>query len=137
MAGPGVERFQWRPEYVIGDPVIDRGRQHMVDLANALYEAVVRGKAYAVIDRTFQTILLFTKDHFAQEERYLLKIGSMRYDVQVADHRSLEAEAHQLWSMRETKDTHALGEDVQIWIEERLLPHVIIEDRAAAKNRRA
>ncbi|MEO5375294.1 MAG: hemerythrin family protein [Alphaproteobacteria bacterium] len=129
-------RFQFRPEYAIGEPVVDEQHRYLVDLANVLHEAVVIGKAHTIIDYAFQALQFYTSTHFEYEEAFFARIASPLLAVHRAEHLDLQRELNEMWETRDKVEMSVLGAEIQQWVEDRLLPHMIIDDRKALKGAR-
>jgi hemerythrin len=67
--------FPWEDRYRLGYEPIDRQHEYLVKRINELYEAMYAGKGKAVLDRTLEDLLNYTRSHFEAEERLMARIG--------------------------------------------------------------
>jgi hemerythrin len=63
--------LQWKDTYTIGDAEIDAQHRHLFELANAFFAAQGR----AALTSCAMAIYKHTREHFAQEEALMRKVG--------------------------------------------------------------
>ncbi len=67
--------FEWKESYSIGVPEIDAQHKKLYYLADQLHGAMNAGKSNVVIGQVLAELVMYTKTHFAAEERMLQKCG--------------------------------------------------------------
>lgn len=63
--------FTWKDEMSVGIPGIDQQHQKLVGFLNELYDAMQAGKGGEALGRVLTQLLLYTRTHFADEERLM------------------------------------------------------------------
>jgi hemerythrin len=66
---PGMSFFQWRGEYSVHHPAIDRQHQQLFRLADDLHGAMTRGAGRQVMGDTLNSLIDYTLTHFATKNR--------------------------------------------------------------------
>ncbi|MGI6149432.1 MAG: hemerythrin family protein [Firmicutes bacterium] len=92
----------WHPSLSVGIEMIDEQHKQWFDKAEALFDAGRKGQAKEYIGELLQFLDDYTKKHFADEERYMLKINYPGYDEQKKAHTAFIG---QLKKLREDYDT--------------------------------
>jgi hemerythrin len=88
---PGMSMFQWKQEYSVGYPEIDKQHQKLFQLADELHAAMTGGKGKAVLGKTLGNLISYTKVHFANEEGLMQRHGYPDYPKHKALHDALTA----------------------------------------------
>jgi hemerythrin len=63
--------FQWKEEYSVDHSEIDTQHKRLFQLADELHSAMTMGKGSAVLSKTLNDLIEYTKHHFACEERLM------------------------------------------------------------------
>jgi hemerythrin len=63
--------FEWTQELAVGVPYIDEQHQDLFRYAEELYAAMAGGQGKAVLARTLERLIDYTRLHFAAEERLM------------------------------------------------------------------
>ena len=92
----------WHPSLSVCIEMIDEQHKQWFDKAEALFDAGRKGQAKEYIGELLQFLDDYTKKHFADEERYMLKINYPGYDEQKKAHTAFIG---QLKKLREDYDT--------------------------------
>lgn len=61
--------MSWTDAYSVGIAEIDKQHKKLIDLINALHEAMAKGQAKAVIGKVLGELISYCATHFATEER--------------------------------------------------------------------
>lgn len=128
-----VERFQWKPEYVIGNDLVDQEHRTLIVLANLLYSAVSRGQGEEVVRQAFSALDLYTRKHFADEEALLARLESPELDTHRGQHRELVKELAELHEKEMQGLVGGVSDALERWIEGRLVPHMAYVDQKAVR----
>ena len=81
-----MELFQWKDEYDIGLPKIDKQHRKMVDMLNELYAAKKTDAVHQVIEETLMGLVAYTKVHFADEEELMSEANYPQLLTQRREH---------------------------------------------------
>jgi len=76
--------IKWKPEFSVGDPVLDHEHRKLIDLVNRTAGTILDGCPDAEIDKRFGDLFRSISAHFALEER---QMREARYD-QFAEHKA-------------------------------------------------
>lgn len=79
-----MARIEWKPEYSVGDPSIDKEHQGLIDLVNDTAGAILDGQSDADVQRGFGDLYRAISAHFALEEH---RMREAKYD-QLRAHKS-------------------------------------------------
>ena len=127
-----MPQFVWKPDYETGNAIIDAQHKQLLALANLLFDAVEKGKDTAVIKQAFDALLLYTHEHFDDEEQYFVSIGSSLWQQHRQQHRRLADDVRRMWKVQPSVDG-GMGAALEEWVEKRLVPHMMEEDQDALK----
>lgn len=81
--------FEWKDEFSVRMPHIDKQHQELFRLAENMYQAMSAGHGKEALEATLDRLVKYTEEHFAAEER-LMRLND--YNGQVAhkhEHREL------------------------------------------------
>jgi len=74
--------LEWTQNLAVGVELIDQQHKTWFEKANQLFEAGKQGKSKDYIVKMFDFLDEYTKNHFNDEERYMLSIKYPEYNVQ-------------------------------------------------------
>ena len=97
--------FSWTNDLVTGNTFIDNDHRKLVDMVNALYDALADGRAKDVMGKVLNNLIIYTKEHFAREEAEMQRIKYQKYLAHKLEHDKLIKEAEQLKSAFESGAT--------------------------------
>ncbi|MEG3617140.1 hemerythrin family protein [Magnetovibrio sp. PR-2] len=126
--------FNWDDSFKTGDDTIDAQHRMIFDAANMFVDAIHQSKETAILEQAFDLLMKYTQTHFADEEAFYVKTGSTLLDEQTEQHKSLLDELNKIWAEKEAGSQFA-GQALSVWMERRLIPHIINNDTAAQKAR--
>ncbi len=95
--------IQWREEYSVGVPEVDREHEELIQLINMLYEAAQTAGSAAAVSEFLGEIDARISAHFALEEKLMRAWSYDRLAEHKADHERL------LDELRDIMDDHAAG----------------------------
>lgn len=119
--------FPWEDRYRLGYDPIDRQHERLVELVNALYEAMYAGEGKAVLARTLEELLAYTGSHFKAEERLMARVGF----PDLAEHRRVHQRmAGHVGELKAKYDAGELSSPVQIsnFLKKWLTRHILGTD---------
>lgn len=83
--------YEWKEEYRIGIPSIDKQHKHLFELGEQVYIVLndsVHNDKYDNIYVLIKELISYTKNHFKDEEDYMKKIAYPKLLNQMIDHLS-------------------------------------------------
>lgn len=86
----------WNDTLSVGISEMDQQHRKLVDLVNQLYDAMGQGKGDNVKNAILNDLIMYTKVHFAAEERLMQKYGYPEFAAHKRLHDELTARAVQL-----------------------------------------
>ena len=98
--------MEWNAQLSVGVGQFDREHQTMVDMINALFDAVQAGRGREMLGRTLDGLLDYTKTHMIKEEQILEKHGFPGVDSHREEHRAV---GRQIGEIRQRYDAGATG----------------------------
>lgn len=128
-----MPQFEWRRAYETGNATIDAQHKQLLALANLLIDAVEKGKNEAVVKQAFDALMLYTHEHFEDEEQYFVSIGSPLWQQHRQQHRRLADEVRKMWKVQASGDGGEMGPALEKWVENRLVPHMMEADQDALR----
>lgn len=88
--------FSWSNDLSVGNDFIDRDHRKLVDMVNALYNALSEGRANDVMGKVLNNLIVYTKEHFQREEAEMQRIKYAQYISHKQEHDRLIREVEQL-----------------------------------------
>jgi hemerythrin-like metal-binding protein len=131
LASPPAQRFAWKPEYSLGDAVIDAEHRAVVELAELLYDATRHDKGEAVIGPAFILLEKYVREHFVHEEEFFRKIDTPLLAEHRQEHERLARELLDLKAASALGFVAAAPDRLETWLEQRLIVHLATDDRQA------
>ena len=124
--------INWKDEYSVGVPEMDKQHQKLITLLNQLDEAMGKGKGKDVIGNILAELVRYTQTHFANEEFLLLS------------HNYPELSSHKLEHIKLTKQVLEFKLDfdagkvtltipVMNFLENWLVNHIQVRDKLYGK----
>ena len=126
--------FVWDESYNTGDETIDGQHRMIFDAANMFVDAIQQNKESDILDQAFDLLMKYTQTHFADEEAFYIKIVSTELEDQIEQHQVLLDQLTKIWNEKESGSEYA-GQALSVWMETRLIPHIIHSDTSAQKSR--
>jgi len=65
--------INWSNSYSVGISIFDEHHKKLVSLINTLHDSMKQGKAKEVQEEILSELIKYTKNHFAEEEKYFAK----------------------------------------------------------------
>ena len=124
-----MEKIEWKKEYNIGIPVIDKQHRKLVTLINRLTEEGANGGMIAYV---FDDLDLYVKEHFRAEEELLRAFEYEDFAAHKEEHRTFE---EWLSAVRQSfnvggSSSHLLADSVNSYLRAWLVNHILESDMA-------
>ncbi|SCA56004.1 hypothetical protein MTBPR1_150051 [Candidatus Terasakiella magnetica] len=123
--------FTWQDAYSVDEGMIDTQHKKLLKIAETLFNAVLAQKEEKYIESCFDDLLSYTQKHFNDEETYFKKIGSEKLSPHAEEHKVLATELQNVWQMELLGFNDEKGRELLTWVEDRLIPHMMIDDSEA------
>jgi len=124
--------FEWSNEYSVRNQGIDHQHQQLFNIINELYDAVQAEKGATVVGNTIQSLIDYTRDHFAAEEQLMQAKGYPDYVAHKAIHDALLAQVAD-FDLRYRNGETAVVEDIlPFLLGDWLMNHITVMDQQYA-----
>lgn len=120
--------INWSDDLSVKIPSIDEQHKKLVNMVNALNDAIEKGEAGDVLKRIFDGLVVYTEKHFGYEEQLFAKHGYANSPEHVKQHEELKAQALDLKSKMDAGD-FMIGVEVLAFLKEWLTNHIMISDK--------
>jgi hemerythrin len=122
---------EWKANLVTGNDTVDDQHKKLVDLINALHEAMKTGKTREILGGVLTELAEYTDYHFKAEE----KLFSGRGYPKEAEHKTIHKDLmEQVTGIRTQYDAGKAGISVQLldFLKDWLVTHIKVMDKEAA-----
>jgi len=120
--------FEWHDSYRIGVPMIDAQHRRLFSLGNELHAAMNAGQSASMLQQVLAKLILYTKTHFAAEERLMQQTGYPDYAAHKAKHDALTSRVVELARAYQAGEK-MLSVDTLLFLSQWLRQHVASTDR--------
>lgn len=115
--------IRWKPEYEIGVKEMDEQHKELVRIANKLFIAMRDGSSDIALQQVLDSLVNYTKYHFADEEKLIMSSKFPGYVGHVKQHHALIADIGRLYDeFKEGKQT--VGIDLIKFLKKWLVNHI-------------
>ncbi|WP_135079573.1 hemerythrin family protein [Terasakiella sp. SH-1] len=121
--------FDWQDAYRIDEGMIDAQHKNLLKIAEKLFNAVLARRDEDHLESCFAELLNYTQKHFNEEEAYFERLKTSGLAQHCEEHNVLAKELQKTWDAEKLGFQEEPGRLLLNWVEERLLPHMMIEDQ--------
>jgi hemerythrin len=123
--------FEWKPEYSLGVAALDAEHRKLFGMAEELHAAMMAGQARPALAGLLEALLVYTGQHFADEERLMRLRDYPLRAAHKAEHDKLTRRAH---AFREEfrAGRMAISVDLLSFLKDWLTKHIQGSDRQYA-----
>src|SRR5271167_4548385 len=89
MATTTVPFMAWKDSWIVGVQEIDAQHKNLVSLLNKLHQAMTQGEGKDALGSILDSLVSYTKAHFAAEERLMQQSGYPDFIAHKREHTSL------------------------------------------------
>ncbi len=82
-----MAKFSWTDDLRTGNDLIDGDHRKLINMVNALYDAMAKGQANDIMSKVLNNLIVYTREHFGREEAEMQRI---RYAASIS-HKSEHA----------------------------------------------
>jgi len=88
--------FIWTEALATGNSFIDDDHHVLVDRVDAVLEAIAKGRASPVLSSAINDLMVYTREHFGQEEAQMLRLNFAGLNAHREEHTSLLKQLNEL-----------------------------------------
>lgn len=118
----------WIDKFSVNVEAIDEQHKKWIDILNNLYDAMKEGKGADKLSETLDSLVEYTKVHFATEEQLLRRNGYPFYEGHKKIHDDMTKEVELLRLRYESGET-MLSVDVMQFLKNWLSDHILHTDK--------
>lgn len=122
----------WSPKYTVNHPLMDEHHHRLFKLIDRLSEAIIEKKEKEVIGETLNSLLDYTKMHFAAEERLMLQANFPGHSQHKEAHDKMVAQVQAFQRRYKEGDKNVTAEISQFLMTDWLVKHIIGMDELYA-----
>ena len=128
-----ASHFLWKPEYSVGVEFVDTQHKKLIGIINQLSDAMAAGRGREVLGPILDELVLYTKRHFADEEKFLANFRYSDLAAHTAVHRSM---TNQVIALRAKFNTGPIGNTVEVFnfLKAWLRDHILQRDMAYSRE---
>ena len=129
--------FSWSDAYSVGAQFIDNDHRRLVEMINALHDAMTLGKERDILGKTLDDLIQYTKEHFKREEDEMRRIDYHAAAEHLAQHERLIREVADLQAKFHAGESLVTGAVLK-FLKDWLVNHIMRTDiKFASALRRA
>lgn len=121
--------ISWSEQLSLGIPSIDDQHKKLINMINALDDALAEGHADDILQNIFDGLAVYTEKHFAYEEELFDKYQFMYSEAHKKEHEALVVEVKHLQQKLNDGD-FMLGIEVMDFLKQWLTNHILGSDMA-------
>lgn len=122
----------WSPKYTVHHPVLDEHHHTLFKLVDQLSEAILEKKENEIIGEVLNSLVDYTKMHFAAEERLMQQVGYPGLLQHKEAHGRLVAQVQELQRRFQKGDSAVTAEITQFLMTDWLVRHILGMDELYA-----
>jgi hemerythrin len=126
--------FDWNEGYVVDQGMIDEQHKYLLKVTERLFNAVLDQETEDRMQECFDALLNYTKKHFHDEEEFFKSAEADQLDKHASEHEGLAGELIKVWEEEKLGFQEERGRVLLTWVEDRLIPHMMIDDQEAYKS---
>jgi hemerythrin len=121
--------FVWTEEMKVGVEEIDAEHRKLMEVANALHEAIEQGADRATLETRLDALVVLTVSHFVHEERLFAKTNYPDREAHAAIHAELKRQIVEIYDRFKDGESAVLNEGFTRFLKRWLIEHVTNTDR--------
>lgn len=122
-----MELIQWTDNYLTGFKEIDNQHKALVVLINELFNLMQEGKAKKHLDDIFDHLTDYTKKHFFEEEKMMVKYAFKEFNEHKEEHKKFIDQLAKLKSDFK-KEKVTISIETLNFLKNWLLNHILVTD---------
>lgn len=126
--------IEWDDRMSVGIAVIDADHRKLFSLVNFLYDSLQAGRGERVVGNFLDAVVIYTKEHFQREERFLQESGYPELEAHRHEHQTLIQQVLEVQEKYQSGNTAPLSLELIGFLNKWLVDHVQGRDRAYAPH---
>jgi len=129
----GVMLIEWTDELSIGIDSIDEQHKKLVNMINALNEAMLTNSSHELLGKIFTGLAAYTQQHFAYEENMFAEYGYTDSEEHKRQHNELIAQVVELKEQFIENPQGTMSADLMLFLKRWLTNHIMRTDKEYAE----
>ena len=121
--------IEWTAELSVGIDSIDEQHKKLVNMINALNEAMLTGSSNELLGKIFTGLAAYTQKHFAYEEALFAEYGYADSKQHKRQHRELIAQVVELKQKFIENPQQTMTADLMLFLKRWLTNHIMRTDK--------
>ncbi|HAF30120.1 MAG TPA: hemerythrin [Bacteroidales bacterium] len=123
-----MELIEWSDKYLVGYDEIDNQHKGLVIMINELFTFMTEGKSKENLEIIFDHLTVYTKEHFSNEEKMMLKYDYPDYEQHKLEHVKF---IERLNSFKSDFENNKITISLELlnFLKDWLLNHIVITDK--------
>jgi hemerythrin len=119
----------WKPEYSVGNSIIDAQHKSLIEMINKLHEALKVGKGGSGAIEIVREMIDYSKFHFDAEEKLMSQIHFPEIAEHKKEHQAFIAKTLD-FENRIKAGTLSISIDMALFLRDWLSNHILVNDKA-------
>ena len=124
--------IQWNDQLSVGINSIDEQHKKLINMINALNNALAEGQANEVLAKIFDGLAVYTVKHFGYEEELFAQYGYTESQAHKNEHQALIKQVQSLRQKMIDGD-FMISVEVMVFLKEWLTHHILKTDKAYSR----
>ncbi len=121
--------IQWNKQLSVGIVSIDEQHKKLINMINALNDALAQGQADEALVKIFDGLAVYTVKHFGYEEALFAQYGYEQSEMHKNEHDALIEQLVKL-QQKMNDGNFIIGIEVMVFLKEWLINHILKTDMA-------
>jgi diguanylate cyclase (GGDEF)-like protein/hemerythrin-like metal-binding protein len=129
-----TRKLEWNDGMSVGVESIDNDHKQLLSLIAQISEAIDNSSATEVIGDVFNKLEDYVAQHFSREEALMRSCNYKGLEQHINKHRMFVEKVGQLKSWLLTADTLEIAEEINLFLVDWLINHIVVEDMHFAQT---
>jgi hemerythrin len=125
-----MRMVEWEEGYSLGIELVDRHHQHLLDLLNRSYHAIIIEHNVDEVRSVFRELIDYADYHFKAEEEMMTRFCYGRIKAHISEHATFKSKLAELGMLLSSEVKFDI--EVIYFLEEWLLNHISVVDKEYA-----
>jgi hemerythrin-like metal-binding protein len=125
--------IEWSAELSVGIDSIDEQHKKLVNMINALNDAILLGESNELLGRIFNNLANYTQKHFTYEENMFAEYGYADSEEHKRQHQALIAQVVDLKDKFNDNPQGTISADLMLFLKRWLTNHIMRTDKEYAE----
>ena len=124
--------YSWKPEYSVGNDLMDKQHQVLIEMINKLHDAMMIGKGNVEAGHIVTEMIDYSVMHFSMEEELMKKFGYTGLSDHKIEHKAFMIKVDEFRNKINT-GSFTLSIEVANFLKDWLTNHILVNDMAYSK----